>query len=139
MPDGEDLARFVRAQRSQRAAKVVSFNRYPSEMAFMRYQEQEALTKKLLLERTNSHRMDNFSRTSMTRFSLKGKPPSAMGKPLHQQRTSSKVGRVEPNPNLLRVTREVRSSLRQLPKSQPFKVLRSLSLKTLKNKAEVEQ
>ena len=108
-------------------------------MAFMRYQEQEALSKKLLLERNNSHRMDNFSRTSMTRFSLKDKPPSAMSKPLHQQKTSIKVGRIEPNPNLLRVTREVRGSLRQLPKSQPFKVLRSLSLKTLKNKAEVEQ
>lgn len=48
-----------------------------------------------------------------------------------------KVSRFEPNPNILRVTKEVRSSLRQLPKSQPFKVVRSLSLKTLKNKGEV--
>jgi hypothetical protein len=137
LPEGEDIARFIKAQRSLKAKKVVSFNRYPSEMAFMRYEEQEALSKRLILERTNSNRMDNFSRTSMTRFSIKDKPTSALNNRFNSPKIAPKMSKFMPNPNILRVTKEVRSSLRQLPKSQPFKVLRSLSLRTLKNKAQV--
>lgn len=93
MPEGEDIARFIKAQRSLKTRKVVSFNRYPSEMAFLRYEEQEALSRKLILERTNSNRIDNFSRTSMTRFSIKDKPPSALNNRFNQPRTAPKVSR----------------------------------------------
>lgn len=47
-------------------------------MAFMRYQEQEQLNKKLILERANSNWMENISRTSMGRFSAKERLPSAL-------------------------------------------------------------
>lgn len=93
MPEGEDIARFIKAQRSLKARKVVSFNRYPSEMAFMRYEEQEALSKRLILERTNSNRMDNFSRTSMTRFSIKDKPPSALNNRFNPPKITPKMSR----------------------------------------------
>lgn len=103
----------------------------------MRYEEQEALSRKLLLERTNSNRADNLTRTSLTRLSLKDKPSSTQNSRLKQPKIHPKVAKFEPNCNILRATKEVRSSLMPLPKSQPFKVLRSLSLRTLRNKAEV--
>ena len=69
-------------------------------MAFMRYEEQEALSRKLLLERTNSNRNENLSRTAMTRLSFKDKPTSSQINRLNPPGTHPKVSRLQPNPNI---------------------------------------